>query len=144
DNFVGILASSSDQVHNNRVYHNADAGISADYGSSLTANVVYSNLVGVKLTSSFNSRISNNLIYANANQGIYAQAIYSSGFQVVNNTIYQPAGDAVRLERSVGVQLRNNILWAPAGYDLSVSNDSQSGFASDYNILYTSGTGQVA
>ena len=42
------------------------------------------------------------------------------------------------------MELRNNILWVTAGYDIYVSADSQTGFASDFNDLYTTGTGQVA
>ena len=41
------------------------------------------------------------------------------------------------------VNLRDNILWAFAGYDISVASDSQQGFASDYNDLMTSDSGQV-
>jgi hypothetical protein len=49
---------------------------------------------------------------------------------VVNNTVYQPVGDAVRVEASQGVEVRNNILWVEAGYDLYVASDSQTGFTS--------------
>ena len=44
---------------------------------------------------------------------------------------------------SQNVQLRNNILWTPRGYDISVANDSQQGFDSNYNLLYTTGTGKI-
>jgi hypothetical protein len=58
----------------------------------------------------------------------------------VNNTIYQPVGDAVRMasaSRSVAEHLlRNNILWVEAGYCISVASDSQVGFSSDYNLLH--------
>ena len=53
-------------------------------------------------------------------------------------------GDAVRIEgNSQYVQLRNNILWVEEGYDISVANDSQVGFQSDYNLLYTTGSGKL-
>ncbi len=39
--------------------------------------------------------------------------------QVTNNTIYQPAGDAVRVQ-AANVRLRNNILAVGAGYGISV------------------------
>ena len=50
----------------------------------------------------------------------------------------------MRLEgsKASGVTLRNNVLWVQAGYDLSVASDAQRGFASDYNLLVTSGSGQ--
>ena len=66
---------------------------------------------------------------------------------MTNNTVYQPVGDAVLVQGgSQNVTLRNNILWvqAVAGYDLNVTADSQVGFNSDYNDLFTSGSGQVA
>ena len=41
------------------------------------------------------------------------------------------------------MSLRNNILWVEAGYDISVAADSQVGFQSDYNDLYTTGSGKI-
>ena len=40
---------------------------------------------------------------------------------------------------SQSIALRDNILWALAGYDVNVASDSQQGFQSDYNDLFTSG-----
>ena len=63
---------------------------------------------------------------------------------VANNTIYQPVGDAIRVQSgSNGTRLRNNILYVAAGYNLYVTPDSQARFNSDYNLLFTSGAGQV-
>ena len=88
--------------------------------------------------------INNNLIYANTNQGILVQAGGGAGTQIVNDTIYEPLGDGIDLQQhSTNVQLRNDIIWVQAGYDVNVASDSQAGFASDYNVLYTSGSGQV-
>ena len=42
-----------------------------------------------------------------------------------------------------GTRLRNNILYVAAGYDINVTPDSQNAFSSDYNLLATSGSGQV-
>ena len=57
--------------------------------------------------------------------------------------MYQPVGDAVRIQQSDSVLLRNNIFWVDAGYDIYVTNDSQTGFESDYNTLFTTGTGKA-
>ena len=63
---------------------------------------------------------------------------------VVSNTVYQPAGDAIRiLGLSGNVQLRNNILWVQSGYDIIVPADSEVGFQSDYNALVTTGSGKL-
>ena len=70
---------------------------------------------------------------------------YFNSVDLVNNTIYQPTGDAILVTGSVtNAHLRNNILWTQNGFDISVDNSSQSGFTSDYNLLYTSGAGKVA
>ena len=54
-----------------------------------------------------------------------------SDTQIVNNTVFQPTGDAVRVEVGYrNVVLRNNILWAQAGYDIFVPGESQAGFQS--------------
>ena len=61
------------------------------------------------------------------------------GSLVANNTIYQPVGDAIRVQdSSTGLRLENNILYVAAGYDLYVTPDSQNGFISDYNLFYRS------
>ena len=47
------------------------------------------------------------------------------------------------MNSSVNVSLRNNILWAQGGYDVNVAPDSEVGFASDYNDLYTTAPGNL-
>ena len=84
-------------------------------------------------------------MYANSDQGILVVRTSSgSNSAITNNTVYQPVGDAIKLQNSPNVRLRNNILWVNAGYDLNIDSASQVGFDSDYNDLYTTGTGQVA
>jgi hypothetical protein len=60
-----------------------------------------------------------------------------------NNTVYQLIGDAVNLSGSTNatypVTIENNILWVEAGYDLHILTSNQTGFISDYNILYHTG-----
>ena len=145
DNGVGIQAYSGGTVSNNRVYHNVNQGILVYYGNnaSVLGNTVYSNSIGIQ--EYYYGTIANNLVYANANEGIELTGTYSTGAQVTNNTVYQPVGDAVLVQSSSqNVTLRNNILWVLAGYDLNVAADSQVGFNSDYNDLFTTVTGKVA
>ena len=146
DNAYGIYNSSTGTVDENRVYHNTQYGIYATTGSSIQRNVVYSNPVGILTGFQFRGPIANNLVYANSLQGLLIEttAQSNSTVDVFNNTVYQVTGDAVRIDTSSAyIRLRNNILWALSGYDISVAGDSQTGFASDYNLLYATGTGQV-
>ena len=92
------------------------------------------------------SQVLNNLIYANSDAGIVVATPYGSGSPIItSNTVYQPAGDAIRIiAASPNVQLRNNLLWAQSGYDILVPADSEVGFQSDYNALYATGGGKLA
>jgi parallel beta-helix repeat protein len=148
----GIISQGSATVENNVVYASGTAiysngpalsntvydnstGISADHGS-VENNRVYSNAVGVLAG---DARVANNLIYANSAQGILVQG---SSPLLINNTVYQLTGDAVRVENgSNNVTLRDNILDVQAGHDISVAPDSEIGFQSDFSDLYTTGTG---
>ncbi len=132
-------------VNQNRIYDNSGAGIIADYPVSLLQNVIYSNLLGIETTLFYGGQIASNLIYANLNQAVLFDSSANSGIQFTNNTVYQTTGDAVNIQdHTSNVELRDNILWVFAGYDISVSSDSQQGFASDYNDLMTSQSGQAA
>lgn len=136
----------TESARGNRVFNNSVAGIAADNGDKITENVVYSNGVGIR--SSGSPEIKHNVIYGNVSDGILlsgANGTEEDPSLVASNTIYQPLGNALTVTgASNHVTLRNNILWALSGYDISVSNDSQTGFVSDYNVLRTSGTGKVA
>ncbi|MFN5532562.1 MAG: right-handed parallel beta-helix repeat-containing protein, partial [Planctomycetaceae bacterium] len=141
DNTIGIELYDSGTVQGNRVYRNTNTGIRLTRGGSVLANTVYSNSVGIDVIDSQagTRSLANNLVYANTNQGI---RVGVSNTQVINNTVYQPVGNAVLVENSVSnVTLRNNILWVDAGANISVNPNSQVGFSSDYNTLRTSGTG---
>ena len=139
DNFYGIIGTGTATA--NRVDDNSSAGILAYGGDLVQDNVVYSNGAGIQSESPGNQFI-NNLVYANTTVGI---GIHDGvGNVVLNNTIYEPQGDALDLDTgSTGVTLRNNIAWTLAGFDISVSIDSQQGFASDFNDLYVTSQGQV-
>jgi parallel beta-helix repeat protein len=142
-NVTGIYSYSS-LVEDNRIYNNSGAGIDLrNYGASALGNTVYSNSVGIETRYvDYRSRTANNLIYDNLEDGI--RLIGGTAPQVINNTIYQAAGDAIHVQdSSSGVQLRNNILWVESGYDIHVDPNSEVGFVSDYNDLYATNSGQL-
>jgi hypothetical protein len=143
---TGIQLSGGASASGNRVYGNTDIGIDTDYGT-VSGNTVYGNSTGVRAGAYsfiFNppaAQVLNNLVYANSNYGLLVGGAMgdtaANHVRLVNNTVYQPVGDAVRVEQnSRYVEVRNNILRVDAGYTLSVANDSQVGFNSDYNILF--------
>ena len=139
DNYDGITGTGT--MTANRAYHNSHVGIVAAGGDLVVANVIYSNGIGIQ-SSGAGNRFTNNLVYANTTLGVGIHI--GSGTPLVNNTIYQPQGDALDIDgASTGVQLRNNIIWTQSGYDVSISNDSQQGFTSDFNDLYASGSGEI-
>src|SRR5205823_12136571 len=142
DNAYGIFGGQL--VHNNRVYHNSSTGIFNYFpAGAISQNVVYSNNIGIEAIND----VINNLIYANTGAGVEIQSSTYDGFisHLLDNTIYQPTGDAVQVGfHTPNAVLRNNVLWVQSGYDISVDSTSQQGFTSDYNILYTSGAGKVA
>jgi autotransporter-associated beta strand protein len=139
DNYYGISMNWGGQLLDNRVYDNSQAGIyDSESGGVIQANTVYSNGAGVQLAYGGSLQLDDNLIYANVNQGILVNSDgYWGSTRIVNNTIYQPVGDAVRIQGgSYNVSLLNNILYVLAGYDLYVALDSQTGFASNYNLFF--------
>ena len=157
DNYGGISSSGSAIVRENTVYRSTKTGISVSSAATVSANVVYQNELGI-LASAASGLFNNNVIFGNLLGGIKFTG--GSGADLVNNTIYQtwapPVGSVARTTQAVRVEgsasnltLRNNILWAvgaaPVGglsqiaYGISISNDSQAGFVSDYNLLYASG-----
>ena len=146
-NANGIV--SNGPIIKNRTYANTAAGIVLFLGGLAQGNVSYSNATGIQSGVDGygnGSQIIGNLIYANSAQGIWFFPTYASGdVNVANNTVYQPVGDAVRLDAgSSNLRLRNNIFAASAGYALNVANASQVGFQSDFNDFLISGTGKVA
>lgn len=139
-NSNGIVATGA-AVTSNRVYHNSNVGILANGGDRLLQNVVYSNATGIQSYNTGNS-ITNDLVYANSTLGIGVHN--GPDTSVVNNTVFQPLGDALDIDGgSTAAAVKNNILWSQTGYDLAVATDSQTGFASDFNDLYVSGAGNV-
>lgn len=111
-------------------------GIRMYSGATVAFNRIHGNVVGVQADDG--ARVHHNVVYRNTGQGILVDN--GRDVTVENNTIYTSAGDAVRIRNSASnVVLKNNILWTDSGYDLYVATDSQQGFASDYNNLFTAG-----
>jgi parallel beta-helix repeat protein len=152
DNQGGIYGSTDSgrttTITGNHVYQNTDRGIILSGRGTVRDNVVYGNSTGIAWEpdqySTWPGKLLSNLVYGNTDRGI--QITNGNRVQLINNTVYQEVGDAVRVEGQYtnGVALRNNILWVESGYDISVASDAQRGFVSDYNALYATGTGKLA
>ena len=122
----------------NDVYGNT-MGILPYYGTTVRFNRIHENGVGIS-TSSYPVDIHHNVIYRNTGQGILVDA--SHDVSIESNTIYATSGDGIRLRNSsYDIVLRNNIIWCDGNYGIYVATDSQQGFTSDYNNLYTTGSG---
>jgi hypothetical protein len=141
DNLVGI--SGDGAIRGNRVFNSSQVGISSR--GQVEGNRVYGNAIGIFQDAIHSSTLKGNLVYGNSQRGLLIRAASNNPYEAANNTVYQPAGDAVRIGGgSRNVTLRNNILWVGAGYAISVADNSQRGFASDYNVLHVTGTGILA
>ncbi len=124
----------------NDVYDNS-VGIQAEGGSEVRFNLIHGNSTGILVSYVGSVTIDHNVIYRNTGQGILA---HDSSLSVVSNTIYTPSGDGVWFDNgSSNETLENNIIWTDGGYDIYVATDSQAGFSSDYNNLFTTGTGTL-
>ena len=113
-------------------------------GVNFTGTIQYNridrNTIGIKATNT--QTIIHNLIYRNVNQGIEAGGV--SDVRIISNTFYTTSGNNIQVDLgSSNVQSLDNILWNTTGYDLYVADDSRTGFFSDYNDLFTTGTGKI-
>jgi parallel beta-helix repeat protein len=139
-NYDGMQVHHGAIAEANRVFENERYGILANHNSPVIRNRVYDNSIGIFGSSTFYGRIENNLIYDNSNQGVILSGASngSNPYHVVNNTIYQLVGDAIRLQSSTNhSRIYNNILWVEAGYDIFVDASSQGDFISDHNLLHS-------
>ena len=145
-NVTGIVSTAvsftTERIFGNRVYFNSGTGIIANYFDTVDSNAVYSNSTGI-LLSGFSGSVVNNLVYANSNFGIVINGNNGQGPSVINNSVFQDVGDALRLNSTTGVQVFNNILWVNAGRAIFVDSGSQSGFTSDRNLV-TRGPNPIA
>ncbi|HZZ44157.1 MAG TPA: right-handed parallel beta-helix repeat-containing protein [Tepidisphaeraceae bacterium] len=128
-------------------------------GTSLdTANLIASNSTGIKFTGTIqynriaennvsiavqnNQLISHNLIYNNAGPNLETNG--ASSVEIINNTFSSPDQTNIQVDNaSINVQILNNILSTGGGYDINVADNSRSGFFSDYNDLFTTGSGKI-
>jgi hypothetical protein len=134
---TGVLGGL-DIDHANLIERN---GIGVDgFDGTIQFNRIGSNKIGVQAVA--NNVIDHNNIYRNTSVGVSIHGV--ANVHVTNNTMYTPSGDMVRVDgAATGAQVLGNILWTENGYDIFVANDSQTGFFSDNNNLYATGTGKV-
>jgi hypothetical protein len=147
EGFVVDYYRETATIDHNRGYANYGVGVHGRGQTAVLGNDLYNNGVGILgergNTYLWVGTVANNLVYNDGTQGIWIRQ--GQDAPVTNNTVYEPgAADAVTVDTaSTGVRLRNNILWVMAGHDLNVAADSEIGFTSDYNDLYTTGAGLV-
>jgi hypothetical protein len=137
-NHRGMSAGSNSLTTENRLFNNSLVGIAADGSARVIGNAIYSNAIGLQGSGSFAGVVANNVLYANANRGMLIQNTNNTGLaEFVNNTIYQPVGDGIRLDSSArNNRLVNNIVWVLSGYGIYTDNNSQVGLQSDYNLFH--------
>lgn len=161
DNQVGVMGTRIIGPENwesqldNRIHHNA-VGVRTLLGAEVRFNRIDRNGVGVEITEG--SYVHHNLIVRNSGDGVLVRGpefaglpedgfvqTYLVGADVINNTIFAPAGNGMRLDGFLrDVVLRNNIAMVESGSALAVHAAAQGGFSSDYNNLYATGAGRVA
>jgi len=141
-NTHGVYGDYGTVVTGNEIYGNTQNGVTignqSGSGAHIVGNRIYGNSTGVSDTGYGN--IDNNVLYANTNVGISVGWRHQANDTVSNNTIYQPVGDAIRLQSDAnGVLLFNNILWVAAGYGINANPGGVTGLVSDYNLIHTAG-----
>jgi len=159
NNEVGVSLSGT--VRRQHVHHNVTGigGSGTVGGNSFDdANLIEENTTGVQTEGEVRfNRISRNQIGVTAGSGQYVhhnlicrnqtQGLQVDGedqVSIFHNTFYAPEGNNVFVTGGAsGVEVVSNILWSEAAYDVRVSDDSQSGFFSDYNDLHASGPGNT-
>jgi hypothetical protein len=153
-NHASGVFTSSGYVTENRIFNNSARGVYAAYGSTVSGNRIYSNLTGIEGDYVPNAAGAgpyylNNLVYANTSFGILLRG---GRFAVIeNNTVYQPTGDAIRLQDvaagTLGAfsdRVANNIVVAGSGYAMRVDSATLTGLVWDYNDIFVTGTGKFA
>lgn len=131
--------SNVSQTLGNWVFNNSVAGMlfnNVNANPTINGNRIYSNPIGIQFNAG-GGVVSNNVIYANTNQGLVIQSNSTNLKRIVNNTIVQNVGDAIRLQNSTkNVSLRNNIISIQSGHAIFVAADSKTTFSSDYNLIH--------
>jgi parallel beta-helix repeat protein len=135
------ISVSAGTASGNRVYNNTNSGIDLGSGGIASGNFVYNNTTGILAGGAFsNQLIQNNLVYLNSFAGVRITSAYAQ--QVLGNTIYQPAGDGVRIEGVISGQtkhIKSNIIQVGNGYGIWIDHNIISEVASDFNTVFTTG-----
>ena len=146
--YYGVTGSGmlvcNDLDHANLIA-NDNTGVSIN--GPVEFNRITGNYVGIYAVSG--QLVARNLIYRNTSMGLMIE--FQNDVRVFNNTFFAPTStqvyEATPANIFVGgssqVEIRNNILWAENGFDIYVNSDGTSGYFSDYNDLYSSGTGEI-
>ena len=130
---------------NARGYARAAAGISATNASNNTydGNIAHDNEdTGIQVrTAANNFLVVNNISYDNGDHGY--DTLSATGTRYISNVAFGNYKDGFSIESSsTGSTVRNNIGvnngLTTGEYDLWVSDNSQAGFSSDYNIFWNS------
>ena len=133
----GVLGGEDDTFPN--VIELNTTGV-ANFSGTIQFNRLEGNQTGIAATN--DQTIFRNVFVHNDVVGVDSNG--SADVRVFANTMHALTGDNVRVVGgSSEVEVRNNILWVESGYDIFVDNASQSGFFSDYNALFSSGTGRL-
>jgi Ca2+-binding RTX toxin-like protein len=152
----GVELDSNLLFARNRVFDNTGFGLLVSVTTGdISQNVFYSNGVSIQVNSGSGTLISNNVIYSDKYAGVRLfNAINTS---ITNNTFYEPTAGtisdpsnpnygsaAISIDgTSTGASLTNNIIVALAGVGIRVSDLSQAGFVSDYNLYQTGAGGRI-
>ncbi len=143
DNLDGITGTGI--IRDNRIFHNTQAGVRIiGLNPVVTGNAIYANATGIVTApgAGQSATLANNLIYDQTSFGIDI-GTGLTGLRVLNNTIVEPTGTAIRLNATGNVDVRNNILATDSGTIINVANHAQAGFTSDYNLWQITGAGRV-
>ncbi|WP_083749014.1 right-handed parallel beta-helix repeat-containing protein, partial [Pelomonas sp. KK5] len=127
------IDGSSTTLRNNIVYANS-TGLTT-YNLLAEGNRSYDNTLGASINGYTLFR--NNILYDNTN-GVVMQSGYNAdethGF--INNTIVQTGGTAIRVQNASNAHLASNIIDLRGGATgVIVTNNSEGGFQSDYNLF---------
>ncbi|TVQ30163.1 MAG: LEPR-XLL domain-containing protein [Phycisphaeraceae bacterium] len=107
--------------------------LGVDFDGVIRFNRIASNVVGVLANDG--QLLHNNMLFRNAGADLRidgAERIVAS-----HNTFFAPTGGGVEAMNGASeVELRGNIFWSEAAPALTIAEDSQSGFFSDFNTFH--------
>ncbi|MCA9185162.1 MAG: hypothetical protein KDA99_06065, partial [Planctomycetales bacterium] len=110
---------------------------SAVVGSRLSGRVQFNEFIDNRTAIEVADKqlVAHNTVAGDGLVGIVAIGAHDA--RILQNTVHQRVGDAIRLVASSSeIEVRGNTLWVDAGTALMVDDSSQAGLASDYNQLH--------